>query len=74
MMNHKRRFGSGNFMHSFGLSYQEGGLGQTCAPAWAVVNRDEHDRIQHAERDTLSNVPVIYLLLKSDGNDGLEYV
>ena len=37
-------------------------------------NREEHDRIQHAERDTLSNVPVIYLLLKSDGNDGLEYV
>ena len=25
----------------------------------------ELDRIQHAERDTLLNVPVIYLLLKS---------
>ena len=38
------------------------------------ISSSEHDRIQHAERDTLSNVPVIYLLLKSDGNDGLEYV
>ena len=43
MMNHKRRFGSGNFMHSFGLSYQEGGLGQTCAPAWAESRRTWQD-------------------------------
>ena len=73
MMNHKRRFGSGNFMHSFGLSYQEGGTRPDSRACVGEENR-EHDRIQHAERDTLSNVPVIYLLLKSDGNDGLEYV
>ena len=40
MMNHKRRFGSGNFMHSFGLSYQEGWLGlrlaRDCVGGWRI--------------------------------------
>ena len=54
MMNHKRRFGSGNFMHSFGLSYQEcGSAWDSRATAWAVENiiertwQDTTCRAQH---------------------------
>ena len=76
MMNHKRRFGSGNFMHSFGLSYQEAGdsVGDSSRAAWAKITI-EHDRTPTCRARYFVKRPRNILITKiGDGNDGFEYV